>query len=150
MIEVPSAALTADVIAREVDFLSIGTNDLLQYTVAVERGNELVAHLYEPLNRGLIHLIAETVRAAHKAGKEVGLCGELGSEPYFIPLLVGMEVNFLSMSPGSIPLVKQIIRDLTLADAKQWVQKVSCLDTSAEMREVLSGWYSQHLPDVSA
>ena len=141
MIEVPAAALLSDVIAQEVDFLSIGTNDLLQYTLAVERGNELVANLYEPLHRAHIQLISQTVRAAHKLGREVGVCGEVGSEPYFIPLLVGLEMNFLSMSPGSIPMAKQIIRDLSVSDAKKWLDDILQMRTTKEIKEYLAKCY---------
>ncbi len=145
MIEIPSAALMADEIAKEVSFLSIGTNDLLQYTLAVERGNELVANLYEPLNRAHIQLISQVVRMAHKAGKEVGVCGEVGGEPYFIPLLVGLEVNFLSMSPGSISLAKQVIRDLTVSEAKKWLEEVLRLETTEDIKNYLNECYGQGL-----
>lgn len=123
MIEVPSAALTADVLARECDFLSIGTNDLTQYTLAVDRGNEHVAHLYDPLHPAVLSLIDRSVRAASRAGIPVSLCGEMVSNPLAVPVLVGLGLQELSGTPGAVPIVKEIIHaldySLSAADARQ-------------------------------
>ena len=112
MIEVPSAAILADQLVREVDFFSIGTNDLIQYTLAVDRNNDLVNHLYEPLNPAVLRLIQNVVRAAKDAGKPVTLCGEMAGNPACIPLLVGMGLTDLSMNPSALLEAKKSIREL--------------------------------------
>ncbi|WP_097650372.1 phosphoenolpyruvate--protein phosphotransferase [Candidatus Chloroploca asiatica] len=118
MIEVPSAALTADALAREVDFFSIGTNDLTQYTLACDRGNQRVATLYQPLHPSVLQLIAMTCTAAHRHGRHVAVCGELGGDPKATALLIGLGVDELSCSPGSIPHVRAAIRATSYADAQ--------------------------------
>jgi phosphocarrier protein FPr len=117
MVEVPGAALLASSFAREVDFFSIGTNDLTQYTLAAERGNPNVAALADEMSPAVLRLISGVVQAAHSQNKWVGVCGELGGDPSAIPVLVGLGVDELSMSAPLIPGAKQIARDLTLADA---------------------------------
>jgi phosphotransferase system enzyme I (PtsI) len=112
MIEVPSAALTADAMARECDFFSIGTNDLTQYTVAVDRSNEHVAHLYDALHPGVLALIDGSVRAAARAGISVSLCGELASNPLAVPILIGLGIEELSCTPSAVPVVKEIVHGL--------------------------------------
>jgi phosphotransferase system enzyme I (PtsI) len=124
MIEVPSAALTADLLAKEVDFLSIGTNDLIQYTLAVDRVNENVASLYEPLHLSILRLVKNIVDAAHNAGKWVGMCGEMAAEPSFSRVLIGMGLDELSVSPVQIPKIKKIVRNTSLLEAKALVQEV--------------------------
>lgn len=148
MIEIPSAALTANHFAQEVDFLSIGTNDLIQYTMAVDRSNELVADLYSPMHASVIQLLRRVVELGHKLAMEVGICGEMASEPFFVPLLVGMEFNFLSVNASAIPKVKQIIRETTMADAKRWVSEICQLDHAEEIREHLKKRYAEHLPAI--
>lgn len=118
MVEAPSAALRANAFAREVDFFSIGSNDLAQYTLAAERGNPNVAALLESLQPSVLQLIARVVDAAHAQNKWVGVCGEMGGDPRAIPLLVGLGVDELSMSPPLIPHAKQIVRELSLSDAQ--------------------------------
>lgn len=119
MIEVPSAALIAEMIAQEVDFFSIGTNDLIQYTMAVDRVNERVANLYEPAHPAILRLLRGVVEAAHNNNIWVGVCGEIAGDPLYAPLLVGMGVDELSVSAGSVPRVKEVIRRIKLSEAQE-------------------------------
>jgi phosphotransferase system enzyme I (PtsI) len=148
MIETPAAALSAGHFAREVDFLSVGTNDLIQYMMAVDRGNELVADLYTPLHASVIGILRKVAESAHKSAIEVGVCGEMASEPFFVPLLVGMEFNFLSVNAGAIPKVKQVIREITMSEAKAWVKEVCHLSDAGEIRNHLAKRYQKHLPSI--
>ena len=112
MIEVPSAALIADQLAKEVDFFSVGTNDLVQYTMAVDRINERVSDLYQPLNPAVVRLLKETVNAGHAAGIWVGVCGEMASDLYYTPLLIGLGFDELSVGAPRVPAIKYAIRSL--------------------------------------
>lgn len=118
MIEIPSAALIADALAKRVKFFSIGSNDLIQYTLAADRTNEKVSHLYEPTHPAILKLIKMTVDAAHKGGIWTGVCGEIGGDPVLVPLLIGLGVDELSCAPAVIPEVKYMIRRINLAEAK--------------------------------
>ncbi len=137
MVEVPSAAVLADVLAPHVDFFSIGTNDLTQYTLAVDRTNERVAVLASPYHPAVLRLIQSTIRAAHQCGKWVGLCGELAGDVLAVPLLLGMGLDEFSMAAGSIPAVKHAIRQWTLADADQVASQAAQLPTAIEVIEYL-------------
>jgi phosphoenolpyruvate-protein kinase (PTS system EI component) len=123
MIEVPSAAITADVLARECDFFSIGTNDLTQYTLAVDRGNEHVAHIYDPLHPAVLSLIRASVRAAERADIPLSVCGEISSNPLAIPLLVGLGIRELSSIPAAVPAVKEIVRMLDFGSTEEDVRR---------------------------
>ncbi len=137
MIEVPSAAMTADAIAKEVDFFSIGTNDLIQYTLAVDRANEQVAHLYEPCHPSVLRLIRDTINHAHRNGIWCGLCGEMSGDPDLACVLIGMGIDGLSMAAGAIPIVKQRVRKVTLGELQDLALEILDQPTSAEVREVL-------------
>jgi len=137
MIEVPSAALMADVIAPEVDFFSIGTNDLTQYTLAMDRMHPSLAGKSDGLHPAVLRLIARTVEAAHKHGKWVGICGELGGDPQAIPILVGLGVDELSISVPSIPTAKALVRTLKMPEAQALAQRALNCATSAEVREIV-------------
>jgi phosphotransferase system enzyme I (PtsI) len=124
MVEIPSAALVVDSLAQEADFMSIGTNDLIQYTLAVDRVNDEVSHLYEPLHPAILRLIHQTVKAGHSAGKWVGMCGEMASDLETTAILVGMELDEFSVSPALVPELKKRIRDLSFADCQGLAQEV--------------------------
>ncbi len=135
MVEIPSVAALADLFAREVDFFSIGTNDLTQYTMAAERTNERVAHLGDAAHPAVLRQIQSVIRAAHAEGIWVGLCGELAGDPEAIPVLLGLGLDEFSMSPISIPRAKQIIRSWSQADAQELVDPVLSLDSADAVRE---------------
>jgi phosphotransferase system enzyme I (PtsI) len=137
MIEVPSAALTADVLAKESDFFSIGTNDLIQYSLAVDRGNEKVAYLYEPAHPGVLTLIKSVIDIAHQNGIWVGMCGEMAGEPLLAFLLLGLELDEFSMPPPRVPKVKDLIRNVTFRDAKIVAEEVLTLPTAREVEKYL-------------
>ena len=138
MIEVPSAAVTSDVLAKECDFFSIGTNDLIQYALAVDRGNEKVAYLYEPAHPGVLRLIRMTIENAHKAGIWVGICGEMASEPSYAFLLLGMGIDELSVSASALPKVKYLLRSVSRADAQQAVEEISTMATYSEVEKFVN------------
>jgi phosphotransferase system enzyme I (PtsI) len=136
MIEVPSAAITAESLARECDFFSIGTNDLTQYTLAVDRGNEHVAHIYDPLHPAVLALMSASVRAASRANIPISVCGEVSSNPLAVPLLVGLGIQELSSTPSAVPLVKEIIRELDFGDLEADVRAAQKAGTAAEVHQI--------------
>jgi phosphotransferase system enzyme I (PtsI) len=137
MIEVPGAALMADIFAREVDFFSIGTNDLCQYTLAVDRMNEKVSGLYDHFNPGLLRLIKNVIEQAHKHDINVGICGEMASDPLATMLLLGMGMDELSMGSASIPFIKNIIIKNSFANAREVCSKVMDMDNSGSIKRYL-------------
>ncbi len=137
MIEVPSAVAVADLLANEVDFFSIGTNDLVQYALAIDRVNENVAHLYEPLHPAILRMVKQAADAGRLAGIPVSLCGELAAEPLYAPILLGFELDSLSMNPMAVPRVKKIIRNANLAESKVYLQEVLQLSTASKVNEYL-------------
>jgi phosphoenolpyruvate-protein phosphotransferase (PTS system enzyme I) len=134
MVEIPSAAVMADHLAKEVDFFSIGTNDLSQYTLAVDRTNAQVAHLASSFQPAVLRLIKQVIDAAHAEGKWVGLCGELAGEPLAIPILLGLGLDEFSMNPPAVPIAKQIIRSLSLREAKVVAEQVLQLENSEKIQ----------------
>jgi len=141
MIEIPSAAICADQLAKEVDFFSIGTNDLIQYTLAVDRGNEQVASLYDPFHPAILRLIRMTIDAAQREGIWVGLCGEMSANPMSALLLLGLGINELSMGALAIPEIKRLIRQIHLSDARSIVEELYTLRSSAEIHEFVRQAY---------
>jgi phosphotransferase system enzyme I (PtsI) len=137
MIEIPSAAVTADLLAREVDFFSMGTNDLIQYALAIDRINEQVAYLYEPLHPAVLRMLKSVVSAAHNEGIWISMCGEMASDPLHGMLLVGLGFDELSMTPGAIPLMKRIIRSVTYGQAAEVAQRVFTCPTAKEVERLL-------------
>jgi len=137
MIEVPSAAIMADVLAKEVDFFSLGTNDLIQYTLAVDRVNEKVAHLYQPLHPTILRLIDNVIKAAHRENIWVGACGEMASDPLGMAVLLGLGVDELSVAPTSILEIKKVIRNLSWEETQKLASHLLKLSTSQQTRRYL-------------
>ncbi|NBI40241.1 phosphoenolpyruvate-protein phosphotransferase PtsI [[Haemophilus] felis] len=137
MVETPSAAVNAKFLAKEVDFFSIGTNDLTQYTLAVDRGNELISHLYNPMSPSVLHLISQVIQASHAEGKWTGMCGELAGDEKAALLLLGMGLHEFSMSAISIPRIKKLIRNVNYADAKELAEKALACPTSADIEQLI-------------
>lgn len=142
MIEIPSAAIMADIIAEEVDFLSIGTNDLIQYMVAADRGNTHVAHLYKRLPPSVLRVIKSVVDAGHKKGVWVGMCGEMAADPLATLILLGMGIDELSVSPAMLPEVKKIIRSVTYSDAQKIAEKALQMKSSEQVEIYIRNVFS--------
>lgn len=147
MIETPSAAWIADLLASEVDFFSIGTNDLIQYVLAIDRTNEMVAHLYQPLHPSVIRLIRHVLKSAEKADIEVGICGEMGGDPLNALVLLGLgNIASLSMDTHSIPKIKKMIRNISIKDAREIAQKILPLTTFKEINDCLTEEVANRFP----
>jgi phosphotransferase system enzyme I (PtsI) len=148
MIETPSAALTAATLARDVDFFSIGTNDLTQYTLAVDRGNELVSTLYSSADPAVLRLIRTVIQDAHKAQIGLHICGEMASEPEYIMLLLGMGVRTISLAPPMMPEIKQIIRSVTMEDCNNVARKILGMNSERQISNYLRDAARKVLPGV--
>ncbi|MBE9529159.1 MAG: phosphoenolpyruvate--protein phosphotransferase [Proteobacteria bacterium] len=144
MIEIPSAAVITDLIAKEVDFVSIGTNDLLQYSLAIDRVNEHVAYLYEPFHPAVLRIIKTVAEAANKAGISVGVCGEMAGEPEYAIILLGFGIDKLSMSAYSLLRVKRLVRSVSIAQAKELCEKIMEFATASEVEQFVSN----KIPDL--
>ena len=147
MMEVPSAVVIADKLAREVDFFSIGTNDLIQYSLAIDRANERLTYMYEPLHPAVLRLIQSVVEAAHQAGIEVAMCGEMAGDPLCILILLGMKLDELSMNHLAIPRIKKIIRETTMKEAKEVLDKALSFSTAPEVRSYVQDYMINHFPE---
>jgi phosphotransferase system enzyme I (PtsI) len=148
MIEVPTAAVMADLLAREVDFFSIGTNDLIQYAVAIDRTNERVAHLYEPTHPAVVRLLKMVADAAHANGIWVGVCGEMAGEVLFTPLLLGLGMDELSAGSTQVPRVKSAVQRLTMGECAQLLEEVLQLDTPSAVLERCTAVAEKHYPEL--
>ncbi len=148
MVEVPSAVILAEEFAREVDFFSIGTNDLIQYTLACDRSDPTVAHLYRSGDPSILRLIQMVLRAAEKHGKPVTVCGQMSSDPRFIPLLLGMGLRSLSATPQAIPRLKEVVRNLSISEAERISQHACSLDLARDVEHYLQGELSRLCPDL--
>lgn len=149
MIEVPSAAIIADLLAKECDFLSIGTNDLVQYALAVDRTNHHMSFLYAPTHPGIIRLIKMIVSEANHNGIPVTVCGEIAADPRFTPLLLGLGVHELSVASRYLPIVKNAIRNTSIVDANHLAEKALSLTTAGEVQELLNAEYKKSVPEDS-
>ncbi len=148
MIEIPSAAISADILAREVKFFSIGTNDLIQYAIAVDRMNERIAHLYEPTHPAIIRLIRMTVEAAHARGLWVGVCGEMAGDIALTPLLLGLGVDELSTGAAIVPRVKRAVQSLHLDDCRKLVEDIHSLESAGTILERCQAVARAHYPEL--
>ncbi|HUB08929.1 MAG TPA: phosphoenolpyruvate--protein phosphotransferase [Myxococcales bacterium] len=148
MIELPAAAAIADRLARECDFFSIGTNDLIQYTLAADRANPSVSYLFRPMHLGILRMIQFTVRAAHDAGIPVAMCGEMAGDPFYAEMLVGMGLDELSMTASSIPAVKRVIRALRKDDAAKLVQEAMGFGTAEEIERFVRARMQEKYGDL--
>ena len=146
MIEVPSASITADILAKEVDFFSIGTNDLIQYALAIDRVNEHVSYLYEPLHPAILRIIRNVVQTAHQAKIPVAICGEMAAEPTYALILLGMGLDEFSMTPASIPRMKRILRLSRFEDAVALVEQVFQFQTASEIECYVQKWMVERFP----
>ncbi|MCD6098154.1 phosphoenolpyruvate--protein phosphotransferase [bacterium] len=146
MVEVPSVAIRARDFAEEVDFFSIGTNDLTQYTLAVDRGNGKVSRLYQPFHPAVLRLIRDTISGAHRNKIWVGVCGEMAGDPWATPLLLGLGVDELSMPPRKLPVVKAVMRALSYRDCSRLAGQVLGMKTAAEVKNLIREFLEKHLP----
>ena len=148
MIEVPSAAIMADVMAKDIDFFSIGTNDLIQYSLAVDRVNRQVSHLYQSLNPAIIRMIKHVADVAKNNNVEACICGEMASDPMNLPILLGLGIDRLSMNPQSIPIIKKTIRSLNFKDAGLFIADILKETSETGVMEMLMGAYGNILQDT--
>ncbi len=147
MIEIPSASVTADLLAREVNFFSIGTNDLIQYTLAVDRINEHVSYLYEPLHPAILRIIRGVVQSAHQAGIPVAICGEMAAEPVYALILLGLGLDEFSMNPVSIPRVKKVLRMSRFEETRSLVEQLFQFSTASESECFVRNWITKRFPE---
>ncbi len=147
MIEVPSAVVMADVIAEKVDFFSIGTNDLIQYSLAIDRGNEQVAHLFQPLDPAIIRMLKQVADVAREKDIKIFMCGEMAGTPHHIPLLLGIGMDELSMNPQTIPDIKRVIRALNVADTRSFLNEVLKQTTAKSTFELIKVTYGSILSE---
>ncbi|MFZ5765310.1 MAG: phosphoenolpyruvate--protein phosphotransferase [Thermodesulfobacteriota bacterium] len=148
MIEVPSAVAVADTLAGDVDFFSIGTNDLIQYVLAIDRGNEQVAHMYEPLHPAVLRLISQVVRAGHRHGIEVGICGEMAGQERYLPVLLGLGLDAFSMHPPAIPAIKKMIRHSRADEVEELADRLLASQSTMEVRAGLAEYLARHHPEL--
>ncbi len=148
MIETPAAAWIADLLAKEADFFAIGTNDLVQYVLATDRGNEQVAYLYRPCHPALLRILDSVSKAAAAHGRPVSICGEMAADPFHAPLLVGLGLRSLSMTARAIPLVKRMIRKLSLAECQDFAKNALSLATAGEVEQALAESLRRWAPDL--
>jgi len=148
MVETPSAVALADQFAREAAFFSIGTNDLVQYTMAVDRGNSKIAHLYQHLHPSILRLLRLTVEAARRRKIRVSVCGEMAGDPLAVPILIGLGIDEFSVSPNMIPEVKRIIRAVTFDECRALVRRVNRFRTTAEIEAEIESFLKSHVPTV--
>jgi len=146
MIEIPSAAATADLLAERCAFFSIGTNDLIQYLLAIDRGNDRIAHLYEPTHPAVLRTLRGVVRDAHAKKIPVGICGEMAGDPIYAPLLLGLGIDSLSMTPTLLPTVKFLIRAMKMSDARALAEEALACTSAKEIYRKCDAFYRARVP----
>jgi phosphoenolpyruvate-protein phosphotransferase (PTS system enzyme I) len=150
MVETPAAVFAIELLAREADFVSVGTNDLIQYTLAVDRGNEAIAEIYEPLHPAVLRALKVVVDAGARAEIPVGVCGEMAGEPLYAVVLVGLGVSHLSVSPYLVPEIKTIVRACTYEEARSLAEHCLMLSTPEEVRALVNEYMIQRFPSFFA
>ena len=148
MVEVPSAVAVADILAKHVDFFSIGTNDLIQYALAIDRVNEHVAYMYQPFHPAILRMIRQVVEAGKKAGIDVALCGEMAGDPLCTSMLVGLGIDEFSLNATGIPIIKKIIRSVSLEDSRKDLEEILALETATRVRDVVKAKMRPLLKDL--
>jgi len=148
MIEVPSAVVLADLLAKEADFFSIGTNDLIQYALAIDRGNKHVANMYQPLHPAVLRMIQQVVAAGHAGGISVAVCGEMAGDPLYTPILLGLGVDELSMNALAVPVVKRIVRHASMEEAQEFARHALQYGTVEEVNAYVTGIMAKRFPEV--
>lgn len=147
MVELPAAVMIAEILAQEVDFFSVGTNDLIQYSLGIDRTNHHVSYLYQPLHPAVVRSIKYVVDAGHRAGIEVSLCGEVASDPYCLPILMGMQIDSLSLTPQAIPGIKRILRQLKMPECKQLLRDVLKCRTVGRINKLVTETIFKKYPE---
>lgn len=145
MIEIPSAALCADLLAPLCQFFSIGTNDLIQYLLAIDRGNERIAHLYDPANPAVLRVLKQVIDAARRHRVKVSVCGEMAGDPIYAPLLIGLGVDELSMTPPLLPAVKFLVRAMKFSEAEKLAAEALAQTDPSRTHELLRAFYQRHV-----
>ena len=148
MVEIPSAAITSDILAEESDFFSIGTNDLIQYAIAIDRVNKNVAYLYEPLHPAILRLISHVIEAGHAKGIPVGMCGEMASDPKYTLLLLGMGLDQYSTNADALLKIKKIIRSVSFAEAQEIAQQALSYTSASEVEHFITDLMERRFPDI--
>ena len=149
MIEIPSAAIACDTLVSECSFFSIGSNDLIQYLMAVDRLNDRVAHLYEPTHPAVIRMLDMIVKAANKGGVELSICGEMAGDPILVPLLIGLGIESLSMSPGLLPHAKFVAQSMDLSEARELAEMALSETDAMKILENLTAFYDSRMASIS-
>ena len=150
MIEIPSAVFTIDAIAQACDFLSIGSNDLMQYLLAIDRTNQRVAYLYKPLHPAMLRTIQRVIQAGEAWERPVSICGEMAGELHSAPILIGMGMPQLSMNAGSIPWIKHLIRELNLSDCQSLAQQALACTSPSQVHRLVDEFLRETIPDEYA
>jgi phosphotransferase system enzyme I (PtsI) len=148
MIEVPSAIIIADLLAKETDFFSIGTNDLIQYTLAIDRGNRAVAELFNPLHPAIIRMLKHLSDVKEQSGIRLFMCGEMASDPLNLPILIGLGLDELSMHPQAIPTAKNVIRSLSREESRRFLPEVLRMTRATDLVELMTRTYGSLIPEI--